>query len=222
MIIPIMQQSVFGSFGSDINCYSEGGGPPSLRILCEPDTVTTVVFHGKCFYPHLYGRCRSVPLSPSLRNVHTLSSDDVSNDNFLLLHLITPSPLSTVEVCGVTNDNGIRLDSFLNDTSRLHRSGSTNSHPLSAPSTANILQEFTRLTKLTCGRRGDKWPQGHIPNFLSLLEFKLLYSTLAAIVSCVGSGREFFILTWVLSCSTVNPTREGYIKTYIICMYSYA
>jgi len=67
---------MFGSFGSDINCYSEGGGPPSLRILCEPDkTVTAVVFHGKCFYPHLYGRCRSVPRQdpfPSLRNVHTL------------------------------------------------------------------------------------------------------------------------------------------------------
>lgn len=77
-------------------------------------------------------------------------------------HSLGPSSLSTVEVCGVPNDKGIRLNSLINDTSRLHRSGSTNSHPLSAlslgwiflPSTANILQIFTRLTKLTCDPAG--------------------------------------------------------------------
>jgi hypothetical protein len=106
--------------------------------------ATAEVFQGKTLFP-------------ALTDVRIFSLDEISNENFLFLHLITPSPLSAVEIWDVTNDNGIRMTSFINDMSRLHRPSSTNLHPLSSlslegiflPSSANLLQNFTRLTKLT-------------------------------------------------------------------------
>ncbi|KIM37189.1 hypothetical protein M413DRAFT_423691 [Hebeloma cylindrosporum] len=96
-------------------------------------------------------------LFPALKHVEIFSLNDISNENFLFLHLTAPSPLSKVEISGVTKSNAIRLTSFINDTACHHRSRSTNLHPLSAlslegsflPPIANQLSDFTRLAELT-------------------------------------------------------------------------
>ena len=89
-------------------------------------------------------------LFPALTSVHIHSLNNISNGNFFWLHLITPSPLSTVEICRVTKSNGTRLASFIDDMSRLHRPSAINSHPLSTlslegiflPSTTTLLQKL--------------------------------------------------------------------------------
>ena len=127
-------------------------------------------------------------LFPALTTVRILSLDYIANENFFLLHLITPSPISTLEICSVKKSNEVRLNSFLNDISRLHRSGSTNLHPLSVlslegsflPSTTNLLPNFTRLAKLafeltvvTTNNNILKDILKISSSLLSLLEFKL-------------------------------------------------
>ncbi|KIM37188.1 hypothetical protein M413DRAFT_448685 [Hebeloma cylindrosporum] len=123
----------------------------SLYLSSFLDTVSTHI------YMAIAAALQDKTLFPALTHVQILSLDEISNENFLFLHLIAPSPLSRLEICDVMESNGIRVTSFMDDMCRLHRPHSEHLHPLYAlklegsflPSIGDLLQNFTRLTNLS-------------------------------------------------------------------------
>ena len=120
---------------------------------------------------------------PALRCFVIHSFNNISEENLLVLHLILPSFLSTIDIRNITDANEIHLASFLSGIAYLYSSSST-FHPLSflrlegtlTMSTLAQLDYFKKLTTLELSLNGTHFPLvilSPLSRLLSLTNFVL-------------------------------------------------